>query len=55
VTNIAYADHLNLTQYFDARNGGIVTVTNQREGVFNMGRDVTVKVIFPFGSYRKNP
>ncbi len=55
LTNIAYADHLNLAQYFDARNGGIVTVTNQREGVFNMGRDVTVKVIFPFGSYRKNP
>ena len=55
LTNIAYADHLNLAQYFYARNGGIVTVTNQRQGVFNMGRDVTVKVIFPFGSYRKNP
>jgi iron complex outermembrane receptor protein len=49
LTNIAYADHLNLAQYFYAQNGNLVTVTNQRQGVFNMGRDFTVKVIFPFG------
>ncbi len=51
LTNTAYADHLNLAQYFYAQNGNTVTVTNQRQGVFNMGRDVTVKVIFPFGSH----
>jgi iron complex outermembrane recepter protein len=49
LTNTAYADHLNLAQYFYAQNGNTVTVTNQRQGIFNMGRDVTVKVIFPFG------
>jgi iron complex outermembrane receptor protein len=50
LTNIAYADHLNLAQYFYSKNGNLVTVTNQRQGVFNMGRDFTFKVIFPFGS-----
>jgi iron complex outermembrane receptor protein len=50
LTNIAYADHLNLAQYFYAQNGHLVTVTNQRQGVFNMGRDFTFKVVFPFGS-----
>jgi hypothetical protein len=25
-------------------------VTNQRQGVFNIGRDFTFKVVFPFGS-----
>lgn len=50
LTNIAYADHLNLAQYFYARNGNLITVTNQRQGVFNMGRDFTIKVVFPFGN-----
>lgn len=54
VTNIAYADHLNLAQYFYAVNGNLVTVTNQRQGVFNMGRDFTFKVVFPFGSGSKS-
>ena len=49
LTNIAYADHLNLAQYFYAQNGNPVTVTSQRQGVFNMGRDFSFKVIFPFG------
>jgi iron complex outermembrane receptor protein len=54
LTNIAYADHLNLAQYFYAQNGNLVTVTNQRQGVFNMGRDFTFKVVFPFGSRQNN-
>jgi iron complex outermembrane recepter protein len=49
LTNVGYADHLNLAQYFYAQNGNAVTVTNQRQGVFNMGRDFTIKVVFPFG------
>jgi iron complex outermembrane receptor protein len=49
LTNVAYADHLNLAQYFyQVNGGGPITVTNQRQGVFNMGRDFTIKVIFPF-------
>lgn len=48
LTNIAYADHLNLAQYFLAHNGNIVTVTQQNQGVYNMGRDLSVKVVFPF-------
>ncbi|HEV2354361.1 MAG TPA: hypothetical protein VGR89_08965, partial [Puia sp.] len=54
LTNIAYADHLNLAQYFYAVSGSLVTVTNQRQGVFNMGRDFTFKLVFPFGSGSKN-
>lgn len=50
LTNIAYTDNLNLAQYFYAQNGNIITVTKQRQGVFNMGRDFSVKVVFPFGS-----
>jgi iron complex outermembrane recepter protein len=55
LTNIAYADHLNLAQYFYAQNGNPVTVTNQRQGVFNMGRDFSFKVIFPFGGQPAHP
>jgi iron complex outermembrane recepter protein len=54
LTNIGYADHLNLAQYFYAQNGNAVTVTNQRQGIFNMGRDFSLKVVFPFGD-RSNP
>ncbi|HTS45193.1 MAG TPA: TonB-dependent receptor [Puia sp.] len=48
LTNISYADHLNLAQYFYSQNGNLVTVTNQRQGVFNMGRDFSFKIVFPF-------
>ena len=47
--NIAYADHLNLAQYFYAVNGNIVTVTRQNQGVYNMGRNFSFKLVFPFG------
>jgi iron complex outermembrane receptor protein len=50
LTNVAYADHLNLAQYFHSINGNIVTVTQQNQGVYNMGRNVGLKVVFPFGS-----
>jgi len=53
LTNIGYADHLNLAQYFYSLNGNLVTVTNQRQGVFNMGQDFTLKVVFPFGTTQK--
>jgi iron complex outermembrane receptor protein len=53
LTNTGYADHLNLAQYFYAQNGTTVTVTNQRQGVFNMGRDFTIRVVFTFCQRRK--
>ncbi len=53
LTNLAYADHLNLAQYFLSHNGQLVTVTRQSQGVYNMGRDISVKVVFPFGKEKK--
>ncbi len=49
LTNVAYADHLNLAQYFLAYNGTPVTVTKQGQGIYNMGRNISFKLIFPFG------
>ncbi|WP_295648858.1 TonB-dependent receptor [uncultured Mucilaginibacter sp.] len=49
LTNVAYADHLNLAQYFYGINGTPVTVTQQNQGVYNMGQNVSFKLVFPFG------
>lgn len=49
LTNVAYADHLNLAQYFLAYNGAPATVTRQNQGIYNMGRNISFKLIFPFG------
>ena len=49
LTNIGYADHLNLAQYFLSHNGNLVTVTQQNQGIYNMGRNIGFKVVFPFG------
>ena len=53
LTNVAYADHLNIAQYFYAVNGNSVTVSNQRQGIYNMGRSISFKLVFPFGSSEK--
>ena len=50
--NKGYADHLNLAQYFYTVNGQLTTVTNQNQGVYNMGRNISLKVVFPFGSHK---
>ncbi len=50
LTNVAYADHLNLAQYFLAYNGQQATVTRQSQGVYNMGRNISFKLIIPFGT-----
>jgi iron complex outermembrane recepter protein len=52
LTNVAYADHLSLAQYFLSHNGQLVTVTQQSQGVYNMGRNIGLKVVFPFGGNR---
>jgi iron complex outermembrane receptor protein len=58
LTNIAYVDHTSRPQYFWAYNGVIdptnfgrvpAIVTRQSEGIFNMGRNVGLKLIFPIG------
>ena len=53
LTSVAYADHLNLAQYFLANNGSSVTVTKQSQGIYNMGRNISFKLIFPFGGSSK--
>ncbi|WP_461453107.1 TonB-dependent receptor [Mucilaginibacter sp.] len=50
LTNVAYADHLNLAQYFLAYNGTPATVIRQSQGIYNMGRNISFKLIFPFSS-----
>lgn len=46
--NIAYVDHLSHNQYFLAYNGGtIATVTRQSQGIYNMGRNIGLKLIVP--------
>jgi iron complex outermembrane recepter protein len=47
--NIAYVDHLSHNQYFLAYDGGtIATVTKQSQGIYNMGRNIGLKLIVPF-------
>lgn len=46
--NLGYADHLNLAQYFLAYNGNPVTVTQQSQGIYNMGRNIGFKLLIPF-------
>jgi iron complex outermembrane receptor protein len=53
LTNVAYADHLNLAQYFLAHNGTPTTLTQQSQGIYNMGRNISFKLIFPFGGNSK--
>jgi len=50
--NIGYADHLNLAQYFLAYNGTPVTVTQQSQGIYNMGRNVGFKLLFPIDGHK---
>ncbi|HUB61578.1 MAG TPA: TonB-dependent receptor [Puia sp.] len=46
--NIAYVDHLSHNQYFLAYNGGtIATVTKQSQGIYNMGRNIGLKLLVP--------
>jgi len=52
LTNVAYADHLNLAQYFLAYNGQSVTVTRQSQGVYNIGRNISFKLVVPFGGVK---
>ncbi len=58
LTNLAYVDHTSREQYFWAYNGAYAgqnnygltpaVVTKTSEGIYNMGRNIGFKLIFPF-------
>jgi iron complex outermembrane recepter protein len=59
--NLAYIDHTSRPQYFWAYNTvenptnfgvNAAIVTNRNQGIWNMGRNVAFKVIFPFGGHQ---
>jgi iron complex outermembrane receptor protein len=60
--NIAYMDHTSREQYFWAYNGAYAgqanygltpaVVTKASEGIYNMGRNVGFKLIFPIGGHK---
>jgi len=52
LTNLAYADHLSHNAYFLAYNAEPVTVTQQSQGIYNMGRNIGFKLVFPIGEYK---
>jgi iron complex outermembrane recepter protein len=61
LANLAYIDHTSRPQYFWAYNTvenptnfgvNAAVVTNRNEGIWNMGRNVAFKVIFPFGGHQ---
>jgi iron complex outermembrane recepter protein len=50
LTNIAYVDHTSRPQYFLSYNGLTpVVVTQQSQGIYNMGRNVGFKLVIPIG------
>jgi len=60
--NLAYADHTSRAQYFWAYNGTYAGLTNNgltsaivtkpSQGIYNMGRNVGIKLIIPFGGHK---
>ena len=61
LTNIVYIDHTSRTQYFWAYNSvqnptnfgaASAVVTQRNQGIYNMGRNIGFKVIFPFGGHK---
>jgi len=52
LTNLAYVDHLSHNGYFLAYNAVPAVVTQQSQGIYNMGRNVGFKLIFPIGGHK---
>jgi iron complex outermembrane receptor protein len=50
--NIAYVDHTSHVQYFRAYDAVPVTVTQLRQGIYNMGRNLGIKAVFPIGNHK---
>jgi iron complex outermembrane receptor protein len=57
LTNLAYIEHTSRPQYFLAYNSqqpnnfgvNAAVVTNRNQGIYNMGRNVSIKVVVPIG------
>jgi len=57
LTNLAYIDHTSRPQYFVAYNSqqpsnfgvNAAVVTNRTQGIYNMGRNVSFKIVVPIG------
>jgi iron complex outermembrane receptor protein len=49
LSNLAYYDHTSRPQYFLAFNGAGPPVIQPTQGIYNMGRNIGFKLIFPFG------
>lgn len=49
LTNLDYVDHLSHNGYFLAYNRVPVAVTQPNMGIFNMGRNIGFKLLFPIG------
>jgi iron complex outermembrane receptor protein len=61
ITNIAYVDHTARAQYFYAYNSAAdpanygkspAVVTQQSQGIYNMGRNIGFKAVFPIGGHK---
>ena len=61
LTNITYVDHTSRPQYFWSYNGvndptnfghTPAIVSKQSEGIYNMGRNMGIKLIFPIGVHK---
>ncbi len=52
LTNLAYASHLSHNAYFLAYNATPAVVTQQSMGIYNMGRNVGFKLLFPIGGHK---
>jgi len=49
LTNLAYVDHLSHSGYLLAYNATPAVVTQQSQGIYNMGRNIGIKLLFPIG------
>lgn len=62
LTNVAYFDHTSREQYFWTYNGAYAgqanygltpaVVTKPSEGIYNMGRNIGFKLLFPIGGHK---
>ena len=52
ISELAYVDHLSHNGYFLAYNAVPAVVTQQSQGIYNMGRNIGFKLLFPIGGHR---
>lgn len=52
LTNLDYVSHLSHNAYFLAYNATPAVVTQPGQGIYNMGRNVGFKLLFPIGGHK---